>query len=692
MFGNNEMGATEGEHTAPGLIECPIPPAPTSTDGILATGPTSLHIVSAVGFSSNRLQFEYYIAPTLLSVVPSFGSTDGGTRVILTGLGFGDYGGIACSFGGVEDLGKVLSATKLECTSPATVEVGWKAGGTRTVPLLVTVNGLHYGNDTGTHSEDITFEYTNVPVVSFTVPATGPPSGTRRYLRVHGAYFRDSFDLACRFGAQVTVGKFVSPSEVNCRIPPLSSTTGDMPTVSVTVNGVDFSREGPPSATFTYIPNPNLLGLSPPLGPNTGGTEVTVLGSGFGRGEKSIHQSSVICRFQVDQAFVKLSGIENELNSPLFWDVSAVVKSDSAVLCIAPAVSAAVVSGSGYATVRISSDGGSSFSTSAPRFLFHLETMVTSVTPSIIPASEGATIVIAGTGFLPGQGLLMCIFEEANSKGQEEKSNRLVFKTIAVWLSPKLVECILFPLEVDAGTSLALTVRVSNNGVDASISAGHLLAYASPELSSLNPAAGPSTGGTTVRLAVDGWGLPTFGRILFASRCRWGTALSTPGKISMSVTAGRVIIDCTSPSAANLSTSQEAMVSLEIDGRSISSTSGLPFTYYNEPIVMNASPPAGRELGGTDVVLTGSGFAFGAPGEAGSGKTVCLFRDASVSAVVVSDSELRCRSPPLSGTNITATGMSVDVRISLNSGVDFGPPSVNFHYLPITRAIGEYME
>ena len=686
----------------------------------MAAERTSLHIVSAVGFSSNRLLFTYFTPPTILGVVPSFGPPDGGTRVLVTGIDFADYGGIACSFGGVEVPGNIISGTEVVCTSPAVPVAGLKAGDVHVVSVLVTVNGLHYSTNANGGSEMVTFEYNDTPVVSFVSPSTGPPalhvkSGSSladddqmtRHLRVHGAHFRNSTYLACRFGTRPTAASYVSPSEVDCVIPPYSPATGDSPTIAVTVNGVDFTREGPPFAVFTYAEIPAVLGVSPSSGPAFGGTEVTVIGNNFAKGVTSMRQASLICRFELADA-TTLSDSGRELSSFSIWDVRANVESDSAATCESPEVASTTASHIAYATVRVSADGGINFSTTTPRFTFYPETVVSSVIPAMLPASQGGVITISGSGFLPSEGLLGCLyeeipiifhigdqFEEGTYVGQEEGASAS-FTATAVWLSSELLRCEVPPLEVRAGTSMALAVRVTNNGADASSSAGRLLVYALPMLSSFHPIAGPRTGGTIVNLTVDGWGLPEDAGGATAVRCQWGTALSTPGDLSTANIAGRIFVTCRSPSAALVSARHGpdvvdnlAVITLQIHGRNASIATGPPFMYYDVPVVLNASPSAGGKLGGTDVVLKGSGFGFGEPGAAGSGKTVCAFGETTVAAAVVSDSELRCRSPIFAGGNTTATSALVDLKVSLNGGVDFSPSSASFQYMSAPSTSGK---
>lgn len=746
VFGDYSVGVTEAKHAAPGLLECLIPPAPINeTSGFPITGPTSLHVVSAVGFASNRLRFTFYTPPTLLGVVPAFGSMEGGTRVVATGIGFADLvGGVACSFGGVETPGKVLSASKVVCTSPAAVIGGVGVGNEdealHFVPFLVTLNGQHYTGGQQSTEIQVAFEYTDVPVVSFISPISGPPDvnsgGDARgedrmgpYITARGAHFREGTGLACRFGTLPTVAVFLSPSEVRCLIPPMSSATGGAPNVAVTANGVDFSREGPPSVTFTYVARPTLVGIAPDLGPSTGGSTITVIGENLDPGMiEPVRQASLICRFEMEDAGVSdLNDDVSPSGNPartLVFDVAATVESDSAATCVSPAVAGSItsVSGGGYATVRVSADGGSSFSTSESTFFYYPNTEVFSVTPVTVPAFNGGDIIVSGQGFLPAGGLLLCLYESAAavsiyddpSRVAEDnpvvrtEGNNYTFTTVAVWLSSELVRCELPALDVEAGTSSALAVRVINNGVDPSPSAAHLLAYASPELSSIDPASGPRTGGTPVTLTVDGWGLPATMGVEIS--CQWGGNVSTEGVLSS--VAGdaqaanhRVYVSCASPltsMALPTSSSQEIVassdtsiveVTLLVDSQEVSdSGAGLPFTFYDAPIILNASPPAGGKLGGTDVVIKGSGFTFGTPGNAGSGQTVCKFGEyATVSAAVVSDAELRCRSPPFVGENVSsAAGESVDVKISMNGGVDYSwSASVSFQVLPIASTTGE---
>ena len=112
---------------------------------------------------------------------------------------------------------------------------------------------------------------------------------------MHGSRFTNTAQLACRFSdyssgsAEIehvtVVATFVSPGLVLCAAPehPPGSVI-----VEVSVNGLDFSAAG---LVFTYSPSVDVRSLTPAIGPDRGGTLVTVTGHPF------IGSDSVSCKF-----------------------------------------------------------------------------------------------------------------------------------------------------------------------------------------------------------------------------------------------------------------------------------------------------------------------------------------------------------------------------------------------------------
>ena len=67
--------------------------------------------------------FTYQVASSIMGVVPSWGSTAGGTVVIVYGISFHTHGSMPgvcqCIFGNISVPGLVVNSTAIECMSPA---------------------------------------------------------------------------------------------------------------------------------------------------------------------------------------------------------------------------------------------------------------------------------------------------------------------------------------------------------------------------------------------------------------------------------------------------------------------------------------------------------------------------------------------------------------------------------------------
>ena len=97
-------------------------------------------------------------------------------------------------------------------------------------------------------------------------------------MAVHGHGFVQSAMLKCKFTWAVVDAAFVSSNVVNCTSPaqPAGGTV-----LEVSNNGVDYSIS---KKTFNYVVGVTITLLSPPAGPQRGGSTVSVIGIGFLRG------------------------------------------------------------------------------------------------------------------------------------------------------------------------------------------------------------------------------------------------------------------------------------------------------------------------------------------------------------------------------------------------------------------------
>lgn len=98
---------------------------------------SELTVIDNTTLTTIPLQFTYYFGATVASVSPSFGGTEGGTRVLLRGSHFLDSPDLSCKFGTtVVTVRKFISPSAIVCESPPHPE--------ETVVVSVANNGRDF--------------------------------------------------------------------------------------------------------------------------------------------------------------------------------------------------------------------------------------------------------------------------------------------------------------------------------------------------------------------------------------------------------------------------------------------------------------------------------------------------------------------------------------------------------------------
>ncbi len=244
---------------APGGLTGSVPIVVTNPGGVAAV---------FTGFSYGAATTTTGTQPSILAVSPNSGSAAGGTTVTLTGSGF--VSPATVSFGGVPATNvAVLNASTITATTPANT-VG---------PVTVLVGGS--GGQVGGLTAGFTY-IVAIPLVSSITPATGLPQGGTP-ITITGSGFVP--------GATVTVGgvaatgvSVVGPTQINATTPP-----GSIGAAIVLVINPGGAISGLASA-FSYstsapVVSPvTIASVSPASGALTGGTTVTITGSGFASG------------------------------------------------------------------------------------------------------------------------------------------------------------------------------------------------------------------------------------------------------------------------------------------------------------------------------------------------------------------------------------------------------------------------
>jgi IPT/TIG domain len=296
-------------------------------------GTVSVAVTSAAG-SSNGLPFTYVGVPTVTSVSPNSGPVTGGTVVTVTGTGF--TGATAVNFGITPaTLYFVLSDTKILAIAPA---------GTGTVQVTVTTAA---GTSVG-----VPFTYLPVPTLTSISPASGPVTGGTTVI-VSGTGFTGA--TAVFFGILPATSFTVnSDTQITAVAPP------GLGTVPVTVTTPAGTASG---LGFTYVLAPILLFSNPAMGPQAGGTTVTITGLG-------------------------LSGVTG-VKFGATPATSFTIVSDTQITAVAPA-------GTGTVPITVTSTAGSS---NGLPYTYLGIPAVTSISPNTGPVTGGTFVTLSGTGF-----------------------------------------------------------------------------------------------------------------------------------------------------------------------------------------------------------------------------------------------------------------------------------------------------
>ncbi len=205
-------------------------------------------------------------APTVTSVAPSSGPVAGGTDVTITGTNF--VNGATVAFGGTSAKSTFVNSTSLTCSTPA------HAAGA--VDVVVTNPDAQSGTLKGG------FTYagsTTAPLVTLVSPNSGPVAGATP-VTVTGGNFVNGATITFD-GSSATAVTFVSANSITCATPAHAAGS-----VNVVVTNPD-TQSGTLFGGFTYTstaPAPKVTNVSPPSGPVTGGTSVTVTGANFVNG------------------------------------------------------------------------------------------------------------------------------------------------------------------------------------------------------------------------------------------------------------------------------------------------------------------------------------------------------------------------------------------------------------------------
>ena len=289
-----------------------------------------------------------YGAPTTALVAPDTGPADTATAVTITGDEFSP--GDTVDFGATPATDvTVVSHDTITANSPATLD-----GGSN-----VTVT-----NAVGTSDPSVATQFAaGPPTVSAVTPSAGPEAGGGT-VTVTGDGFVAGTSVKFGVTSSPTV-TVTSPTSLTAALP-----AGAAGSVDVTVTTPAGTSATSPNDLYAYGA-PKIWLLSRNTGPITGGTVVTVAGSGF-------VPSDVV-------SFGSAPGTNVSVNA-----------TGTSLQVTAPSNAAGTVE------MTVTTSAGTSATSSVEDLFAYGPPVVTGVTPDAGAQSGGNTVTVAGSGFVPG--------------------------------------------------------------------------------------------------------------------------------------------------------------------------------------------------------------------------------------------------------------------------------------------------
>lgn len=366
------------------------------------------------------------------------------------------------------------------------------------------------------------------------------------------------------------------------------------------------------AGTFFYNALPSLTSILPTSGDLHGGTIVQVRGSGF------------------------LAGGTPEVRFGGALGTSVSIKSDTLLTVRSPA-------GTPGAAVALTISNENGLATLPAAFRYDTNLAISALAPANGTSLGGTSVVLTGTSFTGTGGTPVVTFGGLPATGVTVLSDTSLSCT-----APSGV----------AGTTVS--VMVTNSAGSASFTGYRYNAL--PRVTALTPGIGRASGGTLITLTGSGFQVDAPG----LNQVRFGGVRATQLSVKSDGS-----LTCLAPAGT-------AGTTVNVTITNLNGTATLPLAYtYSLPLAVNAlAPDAGTSLGGTSVVLTGSGFLNGP-----AGATTVRFGGVLAGAVnVLDDGSLSCTTP--AGTPLAL----VDVQVSNANGTVTAPAAFRYHAVPTLSA------
>ena len=448
--------------------------------------------------------------------------------------------------------------------------------------------------------------FTYGPTVATISPTTSAATGGT-LVTVTGTGFTGVTEV--EFGATpATNFTVVSPTTITALSPPGTGIVG--------VSVMTAPTEASPASLadqFTYVAAPSVSSISPATGPTSGGTVVTITGSGF-------TETSFTGYVTPDVTVIEFG------TTPT---ASFTVDSATTITAVSPA------GNSGTVDVTVMTPGGTSMPAVSDRFTYSSTPVapptVTELSLNRGPAAGGTSVTITGTGFSSAT---------AVDFGAIPATNVIVVSATKI------------TAESPAGNG-TVDVTVTNPGGSSATSPADQFVYTGPHtppsITNISAIVGPVIGGT--RITITGTNLTNVAAVEFGT---------TPATSIISDSASQIVV----VSPAVPSPGGVPVVVITSNGQASSPES---FSYVSSPTVSGVSPVKGPVTGGEWVTITGTSFTGVAPSTFGAVPAMSFMVESSTTLMAES-------------TAATGTG-AVDVTVTNPAGKSAVSAADQFTYI-----------
>ena len=564
------------------LLECKVP--------AIRSGETTVRVSTNgqnVGVT-NSIPFFVSDALTLTSISPTMGPLGGGSFVQLCGTGFDTESVFLCRFGSVSVYPSFVNSTSAYCQVPSFDSF---TKNQTSANVEVSANNGH----DWTMQSHIYFTYISPFTVKHLEPTMGPVSGGTVLSIIGDFRGVDLVQMSCRFryGTFTLLSNILSASneEITCSSPPFGfiSLEGGFKVAKVDIAltndaNIAFASN---AVTFAVYPKLEVKNLSPSIGSELGGTNVTVFGS-FSR------SSIAACKF--DNVPSPFAGL---------W------VSKDIIVCSTPPARRSFLS-SPLVEVSIALNGVDF--ENAAKFLYAGASHVANISPKFGPSSGGTLLAIRGEGFVVNnsQGAL-CSF------GGVLTEARVTSSSLARCRTPSSMS--------NGPVRVKVTFDEGMHFIDSDSTFTYVI---QPVITSVVPSYVSARESTTVRV--------------------YGEHFDTIGGGEIKISFGSIIIDGIYSNDGSISfrsplveNTKSNYLRLSLNGQDFS-PSGPIFSVLKPPMVVDISPPFSHEEGGIPITITGTDFV-------NIPHLSCIFHfdnaDMTIGAKYLSPNVMECIAPEL---------------------------------------------